>query len=527
MSLAVVHTRARFGVRAPEVRVEVFLAGGLPSMAIVGLGSTAVRESRDRIRAALQASQFELPSKRITVNLAPADLPKDGARFDLPIAIGLLAAAGQVPLQALRDVELLGELSLSGALRDISGALPAAMAAHASGRQVIVPEGNAGEAACASNATVFSARTLAQVVAHLRGEARLPRAAAQREAPDTKTPLDLADVVGQAQAKRALEIAAAGAHALRFIGPPGCGKTLLASRLPGLLPPLQDSEAMELAVIRSVSGRREGAAWPTERPFRSPMHGSSAVALVGGGVPPRPGELSLAHHGVLFLDELPEWGRASLEALREPLESGVVHLARSTVQAEFPARALLVTAMNPCPCGWAGDSSGRCACPSETIARYQSRVSGPLLDRIDLHVGLQRVPAADMARKASSEGSAEVRARVLAARERQISRQGVPNAHLEPAQLSSFVQASPEALALLERAGERLALSARAMHRVLRVARTLADLDARASVSDRDIGEALAFRDTSPTPANAWARANLPPGGSTRDTPEHGVVGTH
>ena len=283
MSLAVVHTRARFGVRAPEVRVEVFLAGGLPSMAIVGLGSTAVRESRDRIRAALQASQFELPSKRITVNLAPADLPKDGARFDLPIAIGLLAAAGHVPLQSVRDTELLGELSLSGALRDVSGCLPAAMAACAAGRSVIVPEGNAGEAACASGAVVFSARTLAQVVAHLRGEASLPRAVAQREASIQKAQLDLADVVGQTQAKRALEIAAAGAHALRFIGPPGCGKTLLASRLPGLLPPLQDSEALELAVIRSVSGRRDGTAWPTERPFRSPLHGSSAVALVGGG----------------------------------------------------------------------------------------------------------------------------------------------------------------------------------------------------------------------------------------------------
>jgi len=533
MSLSLVHSRARCGVRAPEVRVEVFMAGGLPSITLAGLSGSAARESRERLRAALQASGFELPSKRITVNLAPAELPKDGARFDLPMAVGLLAAAGQVPEGALRDIECYGELSLSGALRPFSGALPAAIAAARAGRAVILPEENAADAACARGATVFGARTLAQVVAHLRGERRLPRQAggppATEEGAASPPAPDLSAVVGQAQGKRALEVAAAGAHALRLVGPPGCGKTLLARCLPGLLPPLGEEEALELAVVRSLAAPlREAGGWPRQRPFRAPTHGASAVALVGGGGLPRPGELSLAHHGVLFLDELPEWPRASLEALREPLESGRVEIARAAAQAEFPARPLLVTAMNPCPCGWAGDPSGRCACPAEAIARYQARVSGPLLDRIDLHVHLPRVPAAQLVRRdAMAEDSATVRARVQAARARQMARQGRPNAHLAPGELERHCQASSAALALLERAAERLRLSARATHRVLRVARTLADLAEARAIEPPQIAEALAFRSTGVScETAALPAATLGPSLSGAGMARHGVAGT-
>ncbi|MGL6290461.1 MAG: YifB family Mg chelatase-like AAA ATPase [Silanimonas sp.] len=534
MSLALVHTRARCGVRAPEVRVEVFMAGGLPQVTIAGLAGTVARESRERIRAALQASQFELPSKRVTVNVAPAELPKDGARFDLPMAIGLLAAAGQIPLAALRDVELLGELSLSGALRSISGALPAAIAAAAAGRTLIVPEDNAGDAAHARGAVVIGARTLAQVVAHLRGERVLPAAIAPTPEVDAdvghrRHDVDLADVVGQALGKRALEVAAAGMHGLRFLGPPGCGKTLLARCLPGLMPPLTEPEALELAVIRSLAAPlREAGGWPTSRPFRAPVHGASAVALAGGGGIPRPGELSLAHHGVLFLDELPEWDRRSLEALREPLESGEVQIARAAMQATFPARPLLVTAMNPCPCGWAGDPSGRCDCPADAIARYQARVSGPLLDRIDLHVALSRVPAAALmhADRALVESSATVRARVVAARERQWQRQGKPNAHLAPGELESIVAATPGARQLLERAAERLALSARAVHRVLRVARTLADLTAEPDVDATSMAEAIGFRAMS-IDSNPSLQANLQASTRTEHRSPDGVVGAH
>jgi len=493
MNLALVHSRARSGVRAPAVRVEVHLGGGLPAMSIVGLPEAAVREARDRVRAAIQCSQFEFPARRITVNLAPADLPKDGGRFDLAIALGILAASGQVPLEPLGQYEFLGELGLTGELRAIDGVLPAALAAAEAGRGLVVPAGNGAEAALASRVEASTARTLLEVCALLHGRKSLPRAEVQWVAP--RPGPDLADVRGQAHARRALEIAAAGGHHLLMIGPPGCGKTLLASRLPGLLPGASEDEALEAAAIASVSGRGIDPARWRERPFRAPHHTASAVALVGGGADPRPGEISLAHQGVLFLDELPEWDRRALEVLREPLESGVVTVSRAARSAEFPARFQLVAAMNPCPCGWAGDSSGRCRCTDDVIRRYRARISGPLLDRIDLHIEVPRLPPADLRPdSAPGEGSAQVRERVLRARQCQHERAGKPNSRLDQAETTSHCRVSERDHALLERAIDALQLSARSMHRILRVARTIADLDGSAGILTHHLTEAIGFR---------------------------------
>ncbi|WP_192631784.1 YifB family Mg chelatase-like AAA ATPase [Lysobacter sp. OAE881] len=493
MNLALVHSRARSGVRAPAVRVEVHLAGGLPAMSIVGLPEAAVRESKDRVRAAILCAQFEFPARRITVNLAPADLPKDGGRFDLPIALGILAASGQIPLEALADGEFLGELGLTGELRAVDGVLPAALAAGDAGRKLIVPAGNGAEAALASRVEVRTARTLLEVCAHLTGRKPLPFA----EAPALeRTPgPDLADVRGQAQARRALEIAAAGGHHLLLIGPPGCGKTLLASRLPGLLPEATESEALEAAAIASVSGRGLDPARWRARPFRSPHHTASAVALVGGGAQPRPGEISLAHQGVLFLDELPEWDRRALEVLREPLESGVITVSRAARSAEFPARFQLVAAMNPCPCGWAGDPSGRCRCSPDAVRRYRGRVSGPLLDRIDLHVEVARLPPAALRPDAPAGESTEtVRARVVEARGRQHARAGKTNAVLDQPETAAACRLADADRLLLERAVDALQLSARSMHRIMRVARTIADLDGADVIGTAHLTEAISLR---------------------------------
>ncbi|UNK48114.1 YifB family Mg chelatase-like AAA ATPase [Lysobacter sp. S4-A87] len=493
MNLALVHSRARSGVRAPAVRVEVYLAGGLPSMSIVGLPEAAVREAKDRVRAAIQCAQFEFPARRITVNLAPADLPKEGGRFDLAIALGILAASGQVPLQALNDHEFVGELGLTGELRAIDGALPAALATAQAGRRLIVPAGNGAEAALAGRVEVRTARTLLEVCAHLAGRKSLPLAEAVPSVRGNQP--DLADVRGQAHARRALEIAAAGGHHMLLIGPPGCGKTLLASRLPGLLPDASEAEALEAAAIASVSGRGLDPARWRERPFRAPHHTASAVALIGGGAQPRPGEVSMAHHGVLFLDELPEWERRALEVLREPLESGVVTVSRAARSAEFPARFQLVAAMNPCPCGWAGDACGRCRCSSESITRYRGRVSGPLLDRIDLHVEVARLPPSELRPDAPpAEDTATVRTRVVAARELQLARGGKPNSQLGQAETASTCRLSAGDHMLLERAVDSLQLSARSMHRIMRVARTIADLAGEVSIGTTHLTEAIGLR---------------------------------
>jgi magnesium chelatase family protein len=495
MSLALVHSRAQCGVQALPVRVEVHLSGGLPGMSIVGLPEAAVRESKDRVRAALLCAHFDVPARRITVNLAPADLPKDGGRFDLPIALGILAASGQLPQAALDACEFLGELGLTGELRAVAGALPAVLAARRDGRPAVLPQANGAEAALAGNGEVRLAATLLEVCAHLRGEAELPQAGPAAHQDHDPGGADLADVRGQVQARRALEIAAAGGHHLLLVGPPGSGKTLLASRLPGLLPPLAEAEALEAAAVRSVSGiGLDPACW--RRPsFRHPHHTASGVALVGGGSPPRPGEISLAHHGVLFLDELPEWDRRVLEVLREPLESGRITISRAARQAEFPSRFQLVAAMNPCPCGWAGDASGRCRCSADQIARYRGRLSGPLLDRIDLIIEVPRAAAAELRADAPrGEPSAAVRQRVAAARALQLRRADAPNARLAPAGIEQHCVLAPADQALLERAADRLMLSARSVSRVLRVARTIADLDDQAAIATSHLAEAIGYR---------------------------------
>jgi magnesium chelatase family protein len=491
-ALSVVLSRAPAGLKAPAVRVEVHIGSGLPAFVLVGLPQAVVRESRERVRSALLTSGFEFPPGRITVNLAPADLPKDGGRFDLPIALGILAASGQLPQRVLAEREFYGELALSGELCETSKLLPSLVEGARTRREIILPAANAVEAAWVAGPKVRLAAHLLEVCNALRRAAPLPAARPPALAAGCGPP-DLADVRGQFIAKRALEIAAAGAHGMIMIGPPGAGKTLLAQRLPGILPPLDAQEALEVASLESAAGKRPSVG--SARPFRSPQHTTSVAALIGGATL-RPGEISLAHSGVLFLDELPEFARNALEALREPLESGVVAISRAKSYCEFPARFQLIAAMNPCPCGYAGERSGRCRCTAEQVARYRNRISGPLLDRIDLHIELAAVPVGHLIgdESAAAEHSATVAARVADARRLQIERQGKLNAHLTPAELGRHCRLDPRSRALIEAAVTGLGLSARACHRVLKVARTCADLGAESRIRREDVAQAISLR---------------------------------
>lgn len=496
MGLAVTLSRAQLGVEAPQVQAEVHLGNGLPIFAIVGLPETVVRESRERVRAAMEHSGFTFPSGRVVVNLAPADLPKGGGRYDLPIAIGILAAMGELPARALERHEFYGELSLTGDVRAVRGLLPAALAARNAGNSIIVPSASTEQVTLATGTRALAAGNLLEVRAHLRGDAALPAIDFATPPPsvDASGP-DLNEVYGQAQARRALEVAAAGAHSLLFVGPPGTGKSMLAQRLPGILPPMTDEEALEAAAVLSILGRPIIPQLWRRRPFRSPHHTASAPALVGGGPDPRPGEISLAHQGVLFLDELPEFSRHVLEVLREPLESGVITIARAAAHLEFPARFQLIAAMNPCPCGYHGDPSGDCHCTGEQVERYRARISGPLLDRLDLHVEVPRVDASQWRQRAAlGESSAAVAKRVACAREIQIGRQGMCNSRLANADVERHCWPDQPGRALLERATERFRLSARAHQRILKVARTLADLAAEPSIRERHVSEALSLR---------------------------------
>ncbi len=501
MSLAVIHSRALDGLAAPAVTVEVHLANGLPSFTLVGLADTEVKEARERVRAALQNSGLEFPhNKRITVNLAPADLPKESGRFDLPIALGILAASGQVDAQRLSCFEFAGELSLAGDLRPVRGALAMGLALQRdaqTARALVLPVESAQEAALVEGLAIHSAGHLLEVVQAMQpaGDAQaaeLPRARAQSFHSAIGVP-DLIEVKGQAAAKRGLEIAAAGGHSVLMMGPPGTGKSMLAHRFVGLLPPLSQDEALESAAVLSLNGSFKPERWGV-RAIRQPHHSASSVALVGGGSPPRPGEISLAHHGVLFLDELPEFQRAALEALREPMETGRITISRAARQAEFPARFQLIAAMNPCPCGHLGSPLRACRCTPDAVLRYQGRISGPLLDRIDLQLEVPAVPADTLAAAADGEPSAQIAERVARARQRALSRQGCSNAQLSGALVDEHCALDAGGLRFLQAAAARLGWSARSYHRVLRMARTAADLAQSDAIQVSHLAEAIQYR---------------------------------
>jgi magnesium chelatase family protein len=494
MDLSVIYSRAVAGIEAPLVRVETHLSNGLPAFHMVGMPETAVRESKDRVRSALLNSYFEFPDRRITINLSPADLPKEGGRFDLPIALGILVASGQLPPDLLSSHEFLGELALDGTLRPIPGVIPAACAATSEQRKLVVPASCAQLAAHTPGSTIIPAKDLLTLCAHLnRGQ---PIAPAQRasEYDNTEEYPDLDGVIGQESARRALEIAAAGSHHLLFFGPPGTGKTLLASRLPGILPAPSDDDALTGLALRSFYDSTDNSSY-FSRPFRCPHHNATPAALIGGGSKPRPGEVSLAHGGVLFLDELPEFSRATLEVLREPMEAGKVTISRANHKITFPARFQLIAAMNPCLCGFDGDPERSCRCTQSQIQRYRQRISGPLLDRLDLTVAMTRVPASTLlSTTVKVEGSSAVRARVVRASDRQTSRQGCANGHLVGKALKQVCSLGEEERQLLASAMDTLKLSARAMDRTLKVARTIADLAGEVSLSNAHISEALSYR---------------------------------
>lgn len=495
MSIAKVRARALSGVLATSVEVEVDISGGLPACHIVGLPEAAVKESRDRVRSAILNAGFDFPQRRITINLAPADLPKEGGRFDLPIAVGILLASEQLPPETAARCEFAGELSLDGSLRAVAGALPCASACAADGYALVLPAACAAEAALDEACTVYGLASLDEAVRFLRDELE-PALATPAAQPDggARESLDLADVQGQFQARRALEIAAAGEHNLLMVGPPGSGKSMLAQRLPGILPPLDRRGALEVAAVHSVAkGGFDSTRW-RQRPFQAPHHTASGVALVGGGSIPRPGEISLAHGGVLFLDELAEFPRHVLDVLREPLESGEIHISRAARQATFPARFQLVAAMNPCPCGFHGEAAGQCRCSPELIGRYQSRLSGPLLDRIDLHIPVPWQSYQSLKRGEPGESSEAVRERVIQARQVQLERAGVSNHRLGGALLDETAALDDAGEQLMAQAANKLRLSLRSCHRLQRVARTIADLDGAAQIQAQHLSEALSFR---------------------------------
>lgn len=494
MQLATLYTRALNGIDAALVTVEVHLSNGLPAFSIVGLPEAAVRESKDRVRAAIINSNFEFPARKITVNLAPADLPKDGGRYDLPIALGILAASGQIEKTSLDDYEFHGELALSGSLRDVNGSLPVALAASEHRKKLVLPINSANQAALAGSAEIFAAGDLLTVCQHLQGLDKLSPITPQIADPVTRSP-DMADVRGQHLARRALEVAAAGRHNLLMVGPPGTGKSMLASRLPGILPPMTTEQALESASINSIKQNGFDIRQWKKRPFRSPHHTASGVALVGGGSKPAPGEISLAHHGVLFLDELTEFDRRVIDVLREPMETGVITISRAARQADFPARFQLIAAMNPCPQGYSCDGKNLCQCTPQQQIKHRSRISAPFLDRIDIHIEVPRIDKQALGSGSiPGESSEDIRRRVTDAYHRQLDRGPRSNAELEVSEIEEYCYLGKDETRILDKAMDRLKLSARAYHRILKLARTIADIDQSERIETPHLSEAIGYR---------------------------------